>query len=112
MNLPKEFSDHPSLVGILRIPECSYSVTDITIPLVFKDSENKFMSVKYVVQTAIDILPVSSDTTTTIASDSCEIPAADLCLVPSPLDILLSFDNGSIQAAALILFSLIITAPS
>lgn len=58
MNLPKEFSDHPSIVGILRMPECSYSVTDITVPLVFKDSENKFMSVKYVVQTAIDILPV------------------------------------------------------
>ena len=58
MNLPKEFSDHPSLVGILRMPECNYSVTDITIPMVFKDSENKFMSVKYVVQTAIDILPV------------------------------------------------------
>ena len=58
MNLPKEFSDHPSLVGILRMPECNYSVTDITIPMVFKDDVGKFMSVRYMVQVANDILPV------------------------------------------------------
>ena len=58
MNLPKEFSDHPSLVGILRVPECSYSVTDIKIPMVFKDDVGKFMSVRYVVQVANDITPV------------------------------------------------------
>lgn len=75
-------------------------------------SASSFKSIISVPSFATDIFPVSSDTTTTIASDSCEIPAADLCLVPSPFDMFLSFDNGSKHAAAFILFSLIITAPS
>lgn len=59
MNLPLEFSDHPSLVGILRMPECSYGVTDILIPMVLKDSrDNKFYSIAYTSQVAVDILPV------------------------------------------------------
>ena len=61
---------------------------------------------------AIDILPVSSETTTTIASDSFEIPIAALCLVPSSLAISLSSASGSIQDAAAILLSFMITAPS
>ena len=61
---------------------------------------------------ATDIFPVSSDTTTTILSDSLEIPIAALCLVPSSLAISLSSANGNTQAAAAILLLLITTAPS
>lgn len=59
MNLPLEYSDHPSLVGILRMPECNYSVTDILLPLVIKDSsDGKYYSLLESVQIALDILPV------------------------------------------------------
>ena len=61
---------------------------------------------------ATDILPVSSETTTAIASDSFEIPIAALCLVPNSFAISLSDASGSIHAAAASLFSLITTAPS
>ena len=49
---------------------------------------------------AIDILPVSSETTTATQSVSFEIPMAALCLVPNSLAISLSSANGRIQDAA------------
>ena len=61
---------------------------------------------------AIDTFPVSSDTTTAIASDSFDIPIAALCLVPSSFAMSLSSANGNIQALAAILLLLITTAPS
>jgi len=61
---------------------------------------------------ATEIFPVSSETTITILSDSLEIPIADLCLVPKLFDMFLSFAKGNMHAAAIILLSLIITAPS
>ncbi len=61
---------------------------------------------------ATETFPVSSDTTTTILSDSFDIPNAALCLVPSSLAISLSSANGNTQAAAAILLLLITTAPS
>ena len=75
-------------------------------------SASSFRSAINVPSFAIDIFPVSSDTTTTIASDSLLIPNAALCLVPSSLAISSSDANGNIQAAADILLSLITTAPS
>ena len=62
---------------------------------------------------AIEINPVSSETTTTKASDISLIPIAALCLAPKILDIYSSFNGfGKKQEAATILFSLIIIAPS
>ena len=61
---------------------------------------------------AIDIFPVSSETTTEILSDYFDIPIAALCLVPNSLAISLSSASGNIQAAAVILLLLITTAPS
>ena len=61
---------------------------------------------------ATEIFPVSSDTTTTILSDSFEIPIAALCLVPNSLAISVSSASGKTHAAAAILLLLITTAPS
>ena len=61
---------------------------------------------------ATETLPVSSDTTTTILSDSFDIPIAALCLVPNSFAISLSSANGKTQAAAAILLFDITTAPS
>ena len=59
------------------------------------------------------MLPVSSDTTTTIASEFSLIPIAARCLEPSCLFISSSFCGlGKKQPAASIIPSLIITAPS
>ena len=61
---------------------------------------------------AIEIFPVSSDTTTATQSVSFDIPIAALCLVPNSLAISLSSANGNMHEAAAILLSLITTAPS
>ena len=62
---------------------------------------------------ATEMLPVSSDTTTTIASEFSLIPIAARCLEPSCLFISSSFCGlGKKQPAASIIPSLIITAPS
>ena len=61
---------------------------------------------------ATEILPVSSETTTTILSDSFEIPIAALCLVPNSFAMSWSSASGNTHAAAAILLLLITTAPS
>lgn len=43
VNLPKTLSDHQSLVGIVRFPQCSYTVNEVGIPIIIKDN-NGFMS--------------------------------------------------------------------
>ena len=61
---------------------------------------------------AREICPVSSETTTTIASDTSLMPKAARCLVPKLTLTLSLFVKGKIQPAAHIMPSLITIAPS
>lgn len=53
--MPKTLSDHPSLVGIVRFPFCSYETQEVPVPLVIKDTEGKFLSLRQVVDMATSI---------------------------------------------------------
>lgn len=53
--MPKTLSDHPSLVGIVRFPQCSFSTQEVPVPLVIKDSEGKFLSLRQIVDMATSI---------------------------------------------------------
>lgn len=53
--LPKTLSDHPSLVGIVRFPNCSYTTDEVPVPLVIKDTEGKFLSLRQMVDMATSI---------------------------------------------------------
>ena len=53
--MPKTLSDHPSLVGIVRFPQCSFSTQEVPVPLVIKDTEGKFLSLRQMVDMAITI---------------------------------------------------------
>ena len=85
-------------------------VTTFVIKIFFKESSLK--SAISVPSFATEIFPVSSDTTTTILSDSFDIPIAALCLVPNSFAISLSSASGNTHAAAAILLFEITTAPS
>ena len=61
---------------------------------------------------AVEIVPLSSETTTTIASDSSVMPRAARCLVPISGKIIWLSVNGKIQPAASINVFCNITAPS
>lgn len=39
LTMPKALSDHPSLVGIVRFPFCSFSTNEVDIPLIIKMGE-------------------------------------------------------------------------
>ena len=53
--MPKTLSDHPSLVGIVRFPQCSFSTQEVPVPLVIKDTEGKFLSLRQMVDMATSI---------------------------------------------------------
>lgn len=53
--MPKTLSDHPSLVGIVRFPQCSFSTQEVPVPLVIKDTEGKFLSLRQMVDMATTI---------------------------------------------------------
>lgn len=53
--LPSTLSDHPSLVGIVRFPKCSYETQEVPVPLVIKDTEGKFLSLRQIVDMATTI---------------------------------------------------------
>lgn len=53
--LPSTLSDHPSLVGIVRFPKCSYETQEVPVPLVIKDTEGKFLSLRQMVDMATTI---------------------------------------------------------
>lgn len=53
--MPKTLSDHPSLVGIVRFPKCSYTTDEVPIPLVIKDTEGKFLALRQIVDMATSI---------------------------------------------------------
>ena len=42
LNLPKALSDHPSLVGIIRFPTCTYTTQEVDIPVIIK-IDGKYM---------------------------------------------------------------------
>lgn len=44
LNLPKFLSDHPSLVGIIRFPSCTYTTNEVDIPIIAK-IDNSYMQV-------------------------------------------------------------------
>ena len=53
--MPKTLSDHPSLVGIVRLPSCNITTQEVPVPLVIKDSEGNFMSLRQIVDMAVSI---------------------------------------------------------
>ena len=53
--MPKTLSDHPSLVGIVRFPSCNIITQEVPVPLVIKDSEGNFMSLRQIVDMAVSI---------------------------------------------------------
>lgn len=53
--IPSTLSDHPSLVGIVRFPSCSYNTQEVPVPLVIKDNEGKFLSLRQIVDMATTI---------------------------------------------------------
>ena len=55
LNLPASLSDHPSLVGIIRFPTCTYEYNQVTIPMVTKNAENKWENVTQTVFMATTI---------------------------------------------------------
>ena len=59
-----------------------------------------------------DNLPVSSDITIDMASDSSVIPIPALCLKPKDLLIFLFFDTGKVTLDATITLPTTMTAPS
>lgn len=40
LSLPKTLSDHPSLVGIVRFPSCTYETQEVGIPIIIKNNES------------------------------------------------------------------------
>lgn len=55
VTIPTSLSDHPSLVGIVRFPKCSYKTDEVPIPLVIKTEDGKFMSLRQMVDMATSI---------------------------------------------------------
>ena len=53
--MPSTLSDHPSLVGIVRFPKCSYTTDEVPVPLVIKDTEGKFLALRQIVDMATSI---------------------------------------------------------
>ena len=55
VSIPKTLSDHPSLVGIVRFPSCNVTTQEVPVPLVIKDNENNYMSLRQIVDMAVTI---------------------------------------------------------
>lgn len=59
-NIPKQLADHPSLVGVIRFPDCQYSTTQIKIPYLLKTEDiglgpAGYQTVDYLVDVATSI---------------------------------------------------------
>ena len=70
--MPNTLSDHPSLVGIVRFPFCSYETQEVPVPLVIKDTEGKFLALRQIVDMATTITGVEKTST------PIEIPKSNL----------------------------------
>ena len=70
--MPNTLSDHPSLVGIVRFPFCSYETQEVPVPLVIKDTEGKFLALRQIVDMATTINGVEKTST------PIEIPKSNL----------------------------------
>lgn len=53
--MPKTLSDHPSLVGIVRFPACNYETNEVPVPLVIKENNGDFLSIRQIVDMAHSI---------------------------------------------------------
>ena len=87
-----------------------FFVSYIPVKICFKVFESKYLDM--VPFSAIEIAPDSSETIIAKQSDLSDIPMAALCRVPSSLLKLVLSVSGKKQAAAFILSSFIMTAPS
>lgn len=72
LNLPSSLSDHPSLVGIIRFPTCTYEYQQVKIPTIRKNSDNRWESVTQTVFMATSI------TRGTKESGTFTIPKTDI----------------------------------
>ena len=72
VTIPKTLSDHPSLVGIVRFPSCTYNTQEVPVPLVIKDNEDKFLSLRQIVDMATSITGIEK-TSTSIAIPKSKI---------------------------------------
>ena len=70
--MPNTLSDHPSLVGIVRFPFCSYETQEVPVPLVIKDTEGKYLALRQIVDMATTITGVEKTST------PIEIPKSNL----------------------------------
>lgn len=57
--LPSEISDHPSLIGIVRLPSCSYKSDRMNIPYIEEDIDGNFQSMLLNVEMATSITGAS-----------------------------------------------------
>lgn len=55
VEIPKTLSDHPQLVGIVRFPNCQVTTQEVIVPLVIKTDDNKYRSLRQVVDMATSI---------------------------------------------------------
>lgn len=55
VKMPNTLSDHPSLVGIVRFPHCTYTSEEVPVPLIIKSEENKFLALRQLVDMATEI---------------------------------------------------------
>ena len=61
IGLPSHLSDHPNLVGIVRFPNCNVVEHEVPIPLVIKDNNGKYMSVRQVVDMSKEIYSITKE---------------------------------------------------
>ena len=61
IGLPNHLSDHPNLVGIVRFPNCTVVEHEVPIPLVIKDNNGKYMSVRQVVDMSKEIYSITKE---------------------------------------------------
>lgn len=61
IGLPSYLSDHPNLVGIVRFPSCRVVEHEVPIPLVIKDNNGKYMSVRQVVDMSKEIYSITKE---------------------------------------------------
>ena len=70
--MPSELSDHPSLIGIVRLPSCSYNSDRMNIPYIEEDIDGNFTPMLLNVEMATTI------TGATKTSDGLTIPKGDI----------------------------------
>lgn len=55
LNLPRSLSDHPSLIGIVRLPKVTFSTNEVDIPFIMQMSDGTYVNVRQRVDMATSI---------------------------------------------------------